>query len=563
MESQQAGTPPGRRSAAGSALPTFQAASFSAALRDPLPPQIGTLLVDHIRGSRWFRGKARTIRELEILDQLPLGAAPDEVTLIVVRVSYTVEAPEVYVLPLAFASGASGRRSVTVEHPLFALQLPQTSGGAGIVYDPSGDLELSQLLLEMFVRARTPGERGRITASPTEELASRVGPTQPRLTGYQSAGEQSNTTLFFEREFIVKLFRQLEAGENPDVELNAFLWAHGYRHVPEPLGSVRYEGRGWVATLGIAQRFVPSEGSTWDVTLVILRRSIEHARSTDPPRPGPSLPSDDLLDSAEQAVPDDVLALMEPYTAFATRLGERTAELHLALASDTSAPAFRPEPFTVDYQHSLVRATRDRVDQAYGLLERQLPALPREVEPLARELFARRDALASGLHALDAMTVHASRIRCHGDYHLGQVLYGAGDFIILDFEGEPAQPLEIRRQKGSALYDVCGMLRSFHYASTVARQNDRWRLEEQSALAEWTAAWYRWTSARFLAAYLKTSREHRGDAVFLPESTEELRALLRLHLIDKCSYELSYELNNRPAWVSVPLAGLLGLARGR
>jgi maltose alpha-D-glucosyltransferase/alpha-amylase len=161
------------------------------------------------------------------------------------------------------------------------------------------------------------------------------------------------------------------------------------------------------------------------------------------------------------------------------------------------------------------------------------------------------------------MTVHASRIRCHGDYHLGQVLYGAGDFIILDFEGEPAQPLEIRRQKGSALYDVCGMLRSFHYASTVARQNDRWRLEEQSALAEWTAAWYRWTSARFLAAYLKTSREHRGDAVFLPESTEELRALLRLHLIDKCSYELSYELNNRPAWVSVPLAGLLGLARGR
>ena len=155
------------------------------------------------------------------------------------------------------------------------------------------------------------------------------------------------------------------------------------------------------------------------------------------------------------------------------------------------------------------------------LLERQLPGLPREIEPLARELFARRDALASGLNALDAMTVHASRIRCHGDYHLGQVLYGAGDFIILDFEGEPAQPLEIRRQKGSALYDVCGMLRSFHYAGTVARQSDRWRLEEQFALADWTEAWYRWTSARFLSAYLKTSRERRERAVFLPDSTDE------------------------------------------
>jgi maltose alpha-D-glucosyltransferase/alpha-amylase len=560
MESQHAGTPPGRRAAA--ALPIFQAASLSAVLQDPLPAALQTLLVDHIRKSRWFRGKARSVRELEILDQLPLGGVPDEVALIVVRVSYNVEGPEVYVLPLAFASGASAR-SVPIERPLFELQLPQTSGGRSVVYDPSGNQELSRQLLDMFVRAQTPGERGRITASPAEALSSRVGPTQPRLTGHYSAAEQSNTTLFFEREFIVKLFRQLEAGENPDVELNAFLWDHGYRHVPQPLGSVRYEGRGWVATLGIAQRFVPSEGSAWDVTLEILQRSIEHARSIDPRRPGPSLPSEDLLDSAEQAVPDDVLALMKPYTAFATHLGERTAELHLALASDTSAPAFRPEPFTVDYQHSLVRATRDRVDQAYGLLERQLPGLPREVEPLARELFARRDALASGLNALDAMTVHASRIRCHGDYHLGQVLYGGGDFVILDFEGEPAQPLEIRRQKGSALYDVCGMLRSFHYAGTVARQSDRWRLEEQFALTDWTEAWYRWTSARFLSAYLKTSRERREQSVFLPDSADEVRALLRLHLIDKCSYELSYELNNRPAWVSVPIAGLLGLARGR
>jgi maltose alpha-D-glucosyltransferase/alpha-amylase len=560
MENQHAGTPTDRRSAA--ALPIFQSPSLSALLRNPLPAALQTVLIDHIRKSRWFRGKARSSRELEILDHLPLGGTPDEVALIVVRVSYKVEAPEVYVLPLAFASSASAE-SAAIERPLFELQPSQASGGRGVVYDPSGNHQLSQQLLEMFVRAQTRGERGRITASPTEALASRVGPTQARLTGYHSAGEQSNTTLFFEREFIVKLFRQLEAGENPDVELNEFLWSHGYGHVPQPLGSVRYEGRGWVATLGIAQRFVPSEGSAWEVTLEILQRSIEHARSIDPRPAGPSLPSDDLLDSAGQATPDDVLGLMEPYAAFATLLGERTAELHLALASDTSAPAFRPEPFTVDYQHSLVQAACDRLDQAYGLLARQLSGLPREVEPLARELFARRDAVASGLNALDAMTVHASRIRCHGDYHLGQVLYGAGDFVILDFEGEPAQPLEIRRQKGSALYDVCGMLRSFHYAATVARQSDRWRPEDQSALVNWTEAWYRWTSARFLAAYLKKCRECREPAVFLPDSTDELRALLRLHLIDKCSYELSYELNNRPAWVSVPIAGLLGLARGR
>ena len=131
-------------------------------LQDPLPAALKTLLVDHIRKSRWFRGKARSVRELEILDQLPLGAAPDDVALIVVRVSYNVEGPEVYVLPLAFASGA-GARSVTIERPLFELQLPQTSGGRGVVYDPSGNHELSQQLLDMFVRADT---RASAAASP-------------------------------------------------------------------------------------------------------------------------------------------------------------------------------------------------------------------------------------------------------------------------------------------------------------------------------------------------------------------------------------------------------------
>jgi maltose alpha-D-glucosyltransferase/alpha-amylase len=161
------------------------------------------------------------------------------------------------------------------------------------------------------------------------------------------------------------------------------------------------------------------------------------------------------------------------------------------------------------------------------------------------------------------MPIHASRIRCHGDFHLGQVLYGAGDFTMLDFEGEPAQPLDKRRETASALYDVCGMLRSFHYAATVARQGEGWRREERPVLQRWSEAWYRGASAAFLSAYMDTARDAGASAVFLPESRDECRALLRLHLIDKCCYELSYELNNRPAWVGVPMAGLISLAGPR
>jgi maltose alpha-D-glucosyltransferase/alpha-amylase len=472
-----------------------------------------------------------------------------------VRVSYLVEDPELYVLPLAQVAAAHTDRSDV--HLQAIVELRPASGARLIVYDPSGDEDFAQLLLDMFVRAATPGERGVIRASPRDALTTRAAHDRPR--GHQSAGEQSNTTVFFGREFMLKLYRQLEAGENPDVELNEFLWAHGYRQVPEPLGSVRYEGTALATTLGFAQRFVVSEGTAWDATVDILQQSLARTRAMGLP-PTSGLPGDDVVESADPAIAE---ALVQPYAAFATRLGARTAELHLVLASDPSTPAFAPQPMTGDYLRSMVEAVRQRVDHAYALLSRQVGDLPDQVKPLAEEVFACRPRLDATLHSLGAIEVHASRIRCHGDYHLGQVLYAAGDFTILDFEGEPAQPLEMRRQKGSALYDVCGMLRSFHYAATVARQSDRSSRDDQSSLAGWSEAWYRWASAAFVAAYVKRAREAGASAVFLPESPDERRTLLRLHLIDKCSYELSYELNNRPAWVSVPMAGLIGLAGTR
>jgi maltose alpha-D-glucosyltransferase/alpha-amylase len=538
------------------ATPTFESASLSALLRGALPAPLQAVLADHIRGRRWFRGKARTIREIEVLDQLPLRRSAGETLVLIVRVSYVVEDAEVYVFPLARLSAADAERIAAARMRLFTLH--SALEGDAVAYDPSGDADFSPLLLDLFVRERTPGDHGAITARPSEVLTARAARELPVAT--QAAGEQSNTTVLFGREFMLKLYRQLEAGDNPDVELNEFLWAHGYRHVPEPLGSVRYEGPALVATLGNAQRFVDSDGSAWDATLDILRRSLERTRGMAPP-PADRLPAADLFENADLADRTSTETLVASYADFAALLGERTAELHLVLASDPVTPAFKPDPLTTAHLRSMVQGTRDRVDHGYGLLSRQRAELPQEVRPLAEEVFACRDRLRAMLHALDSIQVHASRIRCHGDYHLGQVLYAAGDFTILDFEGEPAQPLEMRRQKGSALYDVCGMLRSFHYAATVARQSDRWRREEQSSIAAWSEAWYRWASAAFVTAYMKRAREAGASAVFLPESRDELRALLRLHLIDKCSYELSYELNNRPAWVSVPMTGLVSLAR--
>lgn len=536
--------------------PSFEATSFAGLLGTALPGELQSLLRDHVRTRRWFRGKARQIRALEILDHVPLRAAPRELVIIILAVHYEAEQSETYVLPLAFEGQAFAH---TVSAPLFELRLCGESR-TGVVYDPTGSDQLSHLLLEMFVQRETPGANGRVTARASDTLASRLGPGQALLHPRVPSGEQSNTSIFFGDEFMLKLFRQLEPGENPDVELNEYLWAAGYRHVPEPVGSARYERDGLVSTLGIGQRFVPSEGSAWEVTLEVLQRSFAQARTLALQQLAVSLPPDDLLDSIQQSPPESMESFLAAYTPFATLLGERTAELHLTLAANDASPAFKPEAFTLDYQRSIALATCERITRSFGLLKGQLSKLPEELQPLANQVLGRREILASKLDVLASVRVRAGRIRCHGDYHLGQVLYGESDFTILDFEGEPAQPIELRRLKRSALYDVCGMLRSFHYAATVALQSCA--AEERSLLAPWSEAWYRWTSAVYLCAYLRKAREQRNAALFVPEDPAELRALLRLHLIDKCSYELSYELNNRPNWVGVPLAGLLNLAEG-
>jgi len=547
----------------GAALPLLVAPSLSALLRDHLAPEFQDILANHIRRCRWFRGKARQIGGVQVLDRIPLRETPDAIDLVVVRISYMgAEAPEIYVLPMASRPGATGTPLPDADALLFNLR-PPDGGPSRVVYDPSSAPELPDVLLDTFLRPLTLGDRGRLRANPTEAFASRLAPGQPRPAAQVSKGEQSNTTMFFGREFMLKLFRQMEAGENPDVEITEFLWRRGYRHVPEPLGTLSYEGPGFAATLGLAQRFVPSEGTAWDVTVDLLERSCERARSAGTFRSLPPESEGDVLDASSERVPPAIQPLIEPYAELATLLGVRTAELHVALASDPSSPGFAPEPFTSVDVAAMVGAARDRVGGAFDLLSNQLSTLPDHLQALARKALAYRSVLEGHLDALESREVHARKIRCHGDYHLGQVLYGAGAVTILDFEGEPAQTLDVRRRKRSALYDVCGMIRSFHYAATLARQGEGARQDDPFSLQSWTEAWYHWTSARFLRAYLDATRDHPGGAAFVPSSTDELRMLIRLHLIEKCSYELAYELNNRPAWVGVPMAGLLSLAQGR
>jgi maltose alpha-D-glucosyltransferase/alpha-amylase len=273
----------------------------------------------------------------------------------------------------------------------------------------------------------------------------------------------------------------------------------------------------------------------------------------------PSLPQGPhLLDQIEEPVPPAMSAAVGSYLEAARLLGRRTAELHLALASDPTDPAFGPQPFTMPYQQELFAAVERLIDEAFRLLGRRLAALPAATRQQAEAVMQLRAAILTGCAPLIERELTAQRTRCHGDYHMGQVLYTGSDFMIIDFEGEPLRSLAERRQTHSPLKDVGGMLRSFHYAAYAALFSRAGA--DGAALARlepWATAWHHWMSVAFLAEYLQVA----GEGTFLPPTRGDLQVLLDAYLLEKAVYELIYELNNRPDWVRIPLQGIAQLAQ--
>jgi maltose alpha-D-glucosyltransferase/alpha-amylase len=254
-----------------------------------------------------------------------------------------------------------------------------------------------------------------------------------------------------------------------------------------------------------------------------------------------------------------VVALVGTYLESARLLGQRTGELHLALSSETEDPAFVPEPFTPFYQRGLYQSMRNLGVQTFQTLRQSLSRVPETERALAEEALRRQPEILERFQAVHQTRLRARRIRCHGDYHLGQTLHTGKDFIILDFEGEPARALSERRIKRTPLRDVAGMLRSFHYVTYAAldEQHKSAALppDRASLLESWANFWYCHVSAEFLRAYFAVLA---GTEV-LPESSEETRVLLEASLLEKAVYEIGYELHNRPTWLRIPLRGVLQL----
>ncbi len=522
------------------------------------------LLPGYLKECRWFSGKARTVRLLRITEAIAVSLGPVKAFLTVVEVQYTGGAPETYFLPLTFASGE--RATEVIENApkgvVCRVGVKGMNGDReGILYDALFDPDFDRFLLNAISRRRHyKGESGELLALPTRVFRKLLGSQNGDLKTAVSKAEQSNTSVIYGDHLILKMFRRMQEGVNPDLEIGRFITEKtSFAHVPPLAGTLEYrKSSGETITVGILQALVPNQGDAWCYTLDSLVRYFEGALARQTTR-GESreLPDSHLLDLTEAEIPPLAQETIGSYLESARLLGQRTGELHLALASDPKDPDFSAEPLTAFNRRSLYQSMRSLTDQALSLLSNRLKTLPEDFRADAEKVLALEKDIFRRFQLLADRKISAMRIRCHGDFHLGQVLYTGKDFVIIDFEGEPARPIGQRRLKGSPMRDVAGMLRSFHYAVVSILKGGELRPEDVPELEWWGRYWYLWVSVAFLKSYFEVTK----DTGFLPKSKEELKIMLDLHLLEKAAYELAYELNNRPDWVSVPLQGILELVQ--
>ncbi len=526
------------------------------------------ILPAYLQSRRWFGGKARHVKSTQILDAIPVPYGGNVAYVTLVQVDYAEGDVESYLLPIAFATGARADQLLqeSPQSVVARLRLKST-GEEGALYDALVEPDFCLGLLNAIgSRRRMKGTEGTLVALPERHFrrlrGARGEPLEPSIL----RAEQSNSSVVYGDRFILKFFRKLEAGINPELEIGRFLGNRGFTHAPPVVGSLLYQkDRREPTTVGVLEGFVHNEGNAWSYTLDNLSRYFEQALASqgvpeEVVRVVSSRPkADGLLDLASQEPSSAAAEMIGTYLESTRLLGQRTAEMHLALASDPRNPDFAPEPFTSWYQRSLYQSMRVLTREVFLRLSRAAKQLPENLEEEALHLLSLEGEALKRFRPVLGRKIDALRIRTHGDYHLGQVLYTGSDFVIIDFEGEPARPLSQRRIKRSPLQDVAGMLSSFRYAShaPILGQVEAAvvRTEDRASVELWARYWYRWVGATFLKSYLNVV----GGSHLLPRNGDDLQLLLDAFLLEKAIYELGYELSHRPSWVPIPMHGLAHL----
>jgi len=573
--------PQGRRPLLESELPVLQSTgNWQEIFRSRSREELERVLLSYMQRQPWFLGAERQPRAAEVLDAIPISNRKLSANLLLVNVRYAEGEDRHFLVPIAFKRALKGavrgasKPGNDAGHDLSVTA--QVAAGSSIIcrmrvrfpddgeephegwlFDPAGEKELAIALLTAIARhQRCRGIHGELLTWTTPvfhtvHLFHKSRP-EPSLL----LAERRNTAWTYGDRVVLKMYRAVEEGIHPEVELGrALMEKTSFRNVAPLAGGIEFHsGRGRAINCAVLQGYVPNQGDAWSYTIDALKRFfvdvLAHRAQTEPLRP-----AQPFLDVIAEPLPGVVVEQIGSFLESVRLMGQRTAELHLALASLTDDPEFAPEPFTVLYQRSLYQTGRTRVAQALDLLRECESQLSEEARAPAQSLMNQRAELLAQLRQVLERRIGGQRIRCHGDYRLDSLLSTGKDFVIIDFEGEVLRALNNRRHKRTPIKDVANMLHSIHASVQTALRLPDHRFADLPVLERWARFWNFWVSVDFVKSYLETA----APGGFLPKTREELRILLEFYLVSRGLSALRWQLLTNPAGALVPLQALLRL----
>lgn len=497
---------------------------------------------------RWFAGKAKAIARMGLLKMIPVKVEGHTHFLTLIEVHYVQRLPEIYFLPISFVSSENIVDKVEY-HAQSVVCRAQINKSQGFVLDSSYNKSFrDHLLVSMDKRIRLKVEDGTLEFNSSVFNKLKLG---KEIDSKVLKADQSNTAIIYDDRYFFKFYRKLEREINPDMEIVRFLSENtSFENSPEYAGSIEFvDLDGKVTVLGLLQGKVENQGEAWGMATDSVGRYFERVITKAKNEKIPKLINKASITFEE--APEIIQEFIgRGFYERVVRLGQRTAEMHLALASDKANPAFSPEPYTANYQRSLYSSLRKLVRDRFGLLEQSLDKLDESTRELAHKILEMEPEVLECFKEIFEVKIDAVKTRIHGDYHLGQVLFTGNDFVIIDFEGEPGFSFSERRLKKNPFKDVAGMMRSFHYAAFgKILINENYRDKDMELLEGWAEQWQHYVSRFYVGAYLQ--RMGLGK-----ELSFENNILIRTFLLEKAIYELGYELNGRPDWVIIPLRGI-------
>jgi maltose alpha-D-glucosyltransferase/alpha-amylase len=512
------------------------------------------ILPGYLNRCRWFAGKSESIKQFDLDEFLVIETSIGPAHICILEIINSKGNAETYLVPLSFVTESAKN---TVEDPEKSYICDISfHGQSGCLIESTSVEPFRRAIFESLNdSAKIPQPNGQLVFHKGRALKKDSDKNTYRSSRILGA-EQSNTTVVYNDEYFLKFYRRLFINPNPDYELSRFLSeTAGFKNTPKYAGSLNWrKGKLTEITLALGQKRVDNDGDVWEKMLewvnvyfhnlekgVDLHQDVEKMELYEP------VPIADVPSIIKKMASEKVLELI-------ALLGVRTAEMHIALASDKNNRAFWPEQYNEDFSVWVKNRLVNQFNYRFTLVENNFHRLTGKAIEYANEFLDRKNEIKERIVALDVLKLNSQRIRIHGDFHLGQVLISADDFYILDFEGEPESTIRDRKVKQSPLKDVSGMLRSFHYAiyAVIFNEGEKFTYDQQD-MFDLGEKYYRAIAAVYLNSYIQTAMENALDIGYRPE----IDYLLKYHLLEKAIYEIGYELNSRPSWAIIPLKGIM------